>query len=165
MVYPDEIGPSDSASKPRTSNQQRPFVEAPRPEEVRRLSFRRHVNTRAQQSPPSEPPESVDSHEEIAKRLKKGYRNRDKTQRYQDREKNASEDTKEMPFQDSGPLPRFKAPPPIPSKMPLSIPERYSFRKIDEKPSKVPLSIPEWVPFRKIDDKDAFQPDHHEPVP
>lgn len=73
VVYPDEIGPSDSASRPRTSNQQRPFVEAPRPEEARRPSFRRHISreparhvphSRAHRSPPSEPPESVDSHEE-----------------------------------------------------------------------------------------------------
>ena len=73
VVYPDEIGPSDSASRPRTSNQQRPFVEAPRPEEARRPSFRRHINRgsarhlphpRAHRSPPSEPPESVGSHEE-----------------------------------------------------------------------------------------------------
>ena len=73
VVYPDEIGPSDSASRPRTSNQQRPFVEAPRLEEARRPSFRRHISReparqlpqpRAHRSPPSEPPESVDSHEE-----------------------------------------------------------------------------------------------------
>ncbi|CAD6593138.1 MAG: hypothetical protein ASARMPRED_007081 [Alectoria sarmentosa] len=73
VVYPDEIGPSDSASRPRTSNQQRPIVEAPRPEEARRPSFRRHISReparhlphlRAHRSPPSEPPESVDSHEE-----------------------------------------------------------------------------------------------------
>lgn len=73
VVYPDEIGPSDSASRPRTSNQQRPFVEAPRLEEARRPSFRRHVSreparhlphSRAHRSPPSELPESVDSHEE-----------------------------------------------------------------------------------------------------
>ncbi|CAF9938039.1 hypothetical protein IMSHALPRED_000641 [Imshaugia aleurites] len=73
VVYPDEIGPSDSASRPRTSNQQRPFVEAPRPEEARRPSFRRNISReparhiphpRAHRSPPSEPPESVDSHEE-----------------------------------------------------------------------------------------------------
>ena len=73
VVYPDEIGPSDSASRPRTSNQQRPFVEAPRPEEARRPSFRRHISRepvrhlphpRVHRSPPSEPPESVDSHEE-----------------------------------------------------------------------------------------------------
>ena len=73
VVDPDEIGPSDSASRPRTSNQQRPFVEASPPEEVRRPSFRRHISreparhlphSRAHRSPPSEPPESVDSHEE-----------------------------------------------------------------------------------------------------
>ena len=73
VVYPDEIGPSESASRPRTSNQQRPFVEAPRPEEARRPTFRRHISreparqlphSRAHRSPPSEPPESVDSHEE-----------------------------------------------------------------------------------------------------
>ncbi|KAF6223784.1 hypothetical protein HO173_013210 [Letharia columbiana] len=73
VVYRDEIGPSDSASRPRTSNQQRPFVEAPRPEEARRPSFRRHISReparhlphpRAHRSPPSEPPESVDPHEE-----------------------------------------------------------------------------------------------------
>ncbi len=73
VVYPDEIGPSESASRPRTSNQQRPFVEAPRPEEARHPSFRRHISReparhhphpRAHRSPPSEPPESVDSHEE-----------------------------------------------------------------------------------------------------
>ena len=73
VVYRDEIGPSDSASRPRTSNQQRQFVEAPRPEEARRPSFRRHISReperhiphpRAHRSPPSDPPESVDSHEE-----------------------------------------------------------------------------------------------------
>ena len=73
VVYPDEIGPSDSASRPRTSNQQHPFVEAPRPEEIRSPSFRRRISRepvrhlphpRAHRSPPSEPPESVDSHEE-----------------------------------------------------------------------------------------------------
>ena len=73
VVYPDEIGPSDSASRPRTSHQQRPFVEAPRPEEARRPSFRRHISRepvrhlphpRKHRSPPSELPESVDSHEE-----------------------------------------------------------------------------------------------------
>ncbi|KAL8816182.1 MAG: hypothetical protein Q9223_004768 [Gallowayella weberi] len=47
VVYPDEIGPSDSASRPRTSNQDRPIVEAPRPEPARRQSaHRRRPNER-----------------------------------------------------------------------------------------------------------------------
>ncbi|KAL8759778.1 MAG: hypothetical protein Q9199_000502 [Rusavskia elegans] len=47
VVYPDEIGPSDSASRPRTSNQHRPIVEAPRPEPVTRPSaHRQHPNER-----------------------------------------------------------------------------------------------------------------------
>lgn len=71
-VYPDEIGPSDSASRPRTSNQQRPLVEAPQPQEARRPLYRRHITQerprnlpqpRAHRAPPSES-ESVDSHEE-----------------------------------------------------------------------------------------------------
>lgn len=41
VVYPDEIGPSDSASRPRTSNQHRPIVEAPRPDSARRQSAHR----------------------------------------------------------------------------------------------------------------------------
>lgn len=41
VVYPDEIGPSDSASRPRTSNQNRPIVEAPQPETARRQSAHR----------------------------------------------------------------------------------------------------------------------------
>ncbi|KAI4148531.1 MAG: hypothetical protein L6R39_002768 [Caloplaca ligustica] len=40
VVYPDEIGPSDSASRPRTSNHHRPIVEAPRPEPARRQPAR-----------------------------------------------------------------------------------------------------------------------------
>ncbi|KAL6716302.1 hypothetical protein ACLMJK_005868 [Lecanora helva] len=66
-----EIGPSDSASRPRTSNQPRPIVEAPQPEHARRPAYRRHITNerarppaRTHRSPPSEPAESVDSHEE-----------------------------------------------------------------------------------------------------
>ncbi|KAL8942371.1 MAG: hypothetical protein Q9216_001691 [Gyalolechia sp. 2 TL-2023] len=47
VVYPDEIGPSDSASRPRTSNHHRPIVEAPQPEPARRQTARRqHSNER-----------------------------------------------------------------------------------------------------------------------
>lgn len=41
VPYSDDIGPSDSASRPRTSNQHRPLVEAPRPEPARRHSDHR----------------------------------------------------------------------------------------------------------------------------
>ncbi|KAL8962708.1 MAG: hypothetical protein Q9193_000926 [Seirophora villosa] len=41
VVYAEEIGPSDSASRPRTSNHHRPIVEAPRPEPARRQAVRR----------------------------------------------------------------------------------------------------------------------------
>ncbi|KAL8952290.1 MAG: hypothetical protein Q9222_001779 [Ikaeria aurantiellina] len=51
LVYPDEIGPSDSASVPRTSNRHRPIVEAPRPEPARRQSAHRQ-----------RPPERVHHH-------------------------------------------------------------------------------------------------------
>lgn len=72
-VYPDEIGPSDSASRPRTSNQHRPLVEAPRPEAARRQPSRRqvghdrvhhHSHPRAHRPPPPIAPESVDPNEE-----------------------------------------------------------------------------------------------------
>ncbi len=43
LWYPDEINPSDSASRPRTSNHHRPVVEAPIPEQTRRHSSRRHA--------------------------------------------------------------------------------------------------------------------------
>ena len=71
--YPEDIGPSDSASRPRISHQKRQFVEAPQPVEARRPSFRRHISRepvrqlphpRAHRSEPSDPPESVDSHDE-----------------------------------------------------------------------------------------------------
>ena len=71
-VYADDIGPSDSASRPRTSNHQRPLVEAPQPGEARRPSYRRIItqervhnvpHPRAPRAPPSET-ESVESHEE-----------------------------------------------------------------------------------------------------
>jgi hypothetical protein len=45
VVYtddPDEIGPSDSASRPRTSNHNRPVVEVPQPD-IRRPPPRRHT--------------------------------------------------------------------------------------------------------------------------
>ncbi|KAL8731732.1 MAG: hypothetical protein Q9166_003179 [cf. Caloplaca sp. 2 TL-2023] len=52
VVYPDEIGPSDSASRPRTSNQHRPIVEAPRPESARRQSaHRQRPNERVHHHP------------------------------------------------------------------------------------------------------------------
>ena len=41
VLYPDEIGPSDSASRPRTSNHNRPGVEVSHPELVRRPPPRR----------------------------------------------------------------------------------------------------------------------------
>lgn len=73
VVYPDEIGPSDSASRPRTSNQHRPIVEAPQPESVQRQSaHRQRPNDRVHHHPvprarrPHLPTSSgsVDSHEE-----------------------------------------------------------------------------------------------------
>ena len=71
---PDEIGPSESASRPRTSNQHRPIVEAPRPEIAHRQSARRRVSydhrhhslPRTHRQPPLAAPESVDSNEEYA---------------------------------------------------------------------------------------------------
>jgi hypothetical protein len=73
VQYPDEIRPSDSASRPRTSNRQRPLVEAPQPEDARRPSYRRRITherirnvpaPRSHHSPPSTEPESVDPHDE-----------------------------------------------------------------------------------------------------
>ncbi|KAL8777059.1 MAG: hypothetical protein Q9213_008024, partial [Squamulea squamosa] len=73
VVYPDEIGPSDSASRPRTSNQHRPIVEAPRPEPARRQSAHRqrpnervHHHTVPRARRPNVPTSSgsVDSNEE-----------------------------------------------------------------------------------------------------
>ena len=73
VLHPDEIGPSDSASRPRTSNRQRPLVEAPQPEDARRPSYRRRITherirnvpaPRSHHSPPSTEPESVDAHDE-----------------------------------------------------------------------------------------------------
>ncbi|KAL8896745.1 MAG: hypothetical protein Q9207_007555 [Kuettlingeria erythrocarpa] len=52
VVYPDEIGPSDSASRPRTANHHRHIVEAPQPEPARRQSARRqHPNEREHHHP------------------------------------------------------------------------------------------------------------------
>lgn len=73
VLRPDEIRPSDSASRPRTSNRQRPLVEAPQPEDARRPSYRRRITherirnvpaPRSHHSPPSTEPESVDPHDE-----------------------------------------------------------------------------------------------------
>lgn len=70
VLRPDEIGPSDSASRPRTSNRQRPLVEAPQPEDARRPSYRRRItherirNVPAPRSHHSTEPESVDTHDE-----------------------------------------------------------------------------------------------------
>ncbi|KAL8928689.1 MAG: hypothetical protein Q9172_000827 [Xanthocarpia lactea] len=73
VLYPHEIGPSDSASRPRTSNQHRPILEAPQPDPVRRQSaHRQRPNERAHHHPvprarrPHLPTSSgsVDSHEE-----------------------------------------------------------------------------------------------------
>ncbi|MCJ1259769.1 hypothetical protein MMC24_007608 [Lignoscripta atroalba] len=72
IIYQDDIGPSDSASRPRTSNQHRPVVEAPQPEAARRQSSRRetahaqipHPLRRAHRQQPLLSPESVDSNEE-----------------------------------------------------------------------------------------------------
>ena len=69
---PDDIGPSESASRPRTSNHHRPIVEAPHPELVHRQSARRQVSydhrhhslPRTHRQPPVAAPESVDSNEE-----------------------------------------------------------------------------------------------------
>lgn len=74
VVYPDDIGPSDSASRPRTSNRQRPIVEAPQPKEARRPTYRRQITherervrnahpPRVHRSPPSTDAESVDPDE------------------------------------------------------------------------------------------------------
>ncbi|KAI4145506.1 MAG: hypothetical protein LQ341_002367 [Variospora aurantia] len=53
VVYPDEIRPSDSASRPRTSNHHRPIVEAPRLEPARRQAARRqHSIEREPRHPP-----------------------------------------------------------------------------------------------------------------
>lgn len=75
-IYPDEIGPSESASRPRTSNQHRPIApEAPRTIPSRRQASRREVSherlahrphPRARVVPPPSDPESVDSYEEWA---------------------------------------------------------------------------------------------------
>lgn len=75
-IYPDEIGPSESASRPRTSNQHRPVApEAPRPNPTRRQASRREVpherlahrpHPRTRAVPPPSDPESVDSYEEWA---------------------------------------------------------------------------------------------------
>ncbi|KAL8694145.1 MAG: hypothetical protein Q9218_001142 [Villophora microphyllina] len=73
--YPDDIGPSDSASRPRTSNQHRPIVEAPRPEPAARNSTRRqrpadrvhhhhHPVQRARRPPLPPSSGSVESNEE-----------------------------------------------------------------------------------------------------
>ncbi|KAL8696621.1 MAG: hypothetical protein Q9201_007568, partial [Fulgogasparrea decipioides] len=73
-VYPD-IAPSDSASRPRTSNQHRPIVEAPQPEPARRHSSRRqrpddrvhhHPIQRARRPHLPTSSGSVDSNEEYA---------------------------------------------------------------------------------------------------
>ncbi|KAG8525424.1 uncharacterized protein KY384_009068 [Bacidia gigantensis] len=73
VVYPDEIGPSDSASRPHTSNRERPIVEAPQPEEAaRRPQYRRRITNervrnaphRARRSPPPTESETVDSHDD-----------------------------------------------------------------------------------------------------
>ena len=72
-VYPDEIGPSDSASRPRTSHQHRTVVEAPHPEQVRRQTSQhrhardritQHRHSRAHRPPPTTSSGSVDSNEE-----------------------------------------------------------------------------------------------------
>ena len=75
-IGPDEIGPSDSASRPRTSNQHRhPAPEAPQPNPARRqpshrpipherLPYRSHPRTRA--PPPPSNSESVDQYEDWA---------------------------------------------------------------------------------------------------
>ncbi|KAL9131870.1 MAG: hypothetical protein Q9217_000316 [Psora testacea] len=74
LLYPDLIQPSDSASRPQTSNHEHPIVKAPQPEEAaRRPAYRRRIthervrkapHPRARRSPPSTEPESVDSHED-----------------------------------------------------------------------------------------------------
>ena len=70
----DDIGPSESVSRPQTSNHERPLVEAPLIEEsTARRPSRRHVPhphprhtapPRTRRSLPSDGPESVDSHED-----------------------------------------------------------------------------------------------------
>ena len=85
-LYTDDIGPSDSASRPRTSNQHRPIVEAPEPERPqprRRQSSRRqilheriphrpHPRPRAPPQPPTAPG-SVESYEEWAPQAPGAY--------------------------------------------------------------------------------------------
>jgi len=69
---PDDIGPSESASRPRTSNHHRPIVEASRPELANRQPARRQVSydhrhhslPRAHRQAPVAAPGSVDSNEE-----------------------------------------------------------------------------------------------------
>lgn len=72
VVYPDEIGPSDSASRHQTSNQHRPVVEAPRAQSARRQPPHRQVthdrvhhrpHPRAPRAPPISP-ESLDPNED-----------------------------------------------------------------------------------------------------
>ncbi|KAI9704410.1 MAG: hypothetical protein M1836_007273 [Candelina mexicana] len=73
VLYPHEIGPSDSASRPRTSNRNRPSDEAHRPAPRRRSSSRRHTGQeraphtsrpRPHRQPPPRAPESVDPADE-----------------------------------------------------------------------------------------------------
>ncbi|KAI9814753.1 MAG: hypothetical protein M1827_003019 [Pycnora praestabilis] len=70
VLYPEEIGPSDSASRPRTSNQHRAASEGHRPPPARHQSSRRHERTahhpipRAHRHRPPIAAESVDPSEE-----------------------------------------------------------------------------------------------------
>ncbi|KAL8872854.1 MAG: hypothetical protein Q9174_001585 [Haloplaca sp. 1 TL-2023] len=73
VPYPDDLGPSDSASRPRTSNQHRSLPEAPDPEPARRHPARRqrpseriHHHTVQRTRRPNLPTSSgsVDSNEE-----------------------------------------------------------------------------------------------------
>lgn len=60
VLYPDEIGPSDSASRPRTSNHNRSGVEVPHPEIARRPPPRRH--TTQDRGPHHAPPRAPRHH-------------------------------------------------------------------------------------------------------
>ena len=73
LLYPDEINPSDSASRPRTSNHHRPVVEAPNPAQAHRQPSRRqatrdrihhHSHPRTHRPPLAHHPESVDANED-----------------------------------------------------------------------------------------------------
>ncbi len=64
VVYSDDVRPSDSASRPRTSNHHRPAPTHRQPS--RRVATERYARPRAHRHPPPIAPESVDSSEDYA---------------------------------------------------------------------------------------------------